>query len=100
MLYVESHLGQLTFSLRRRESEPSQLVLLCCLALSQLFNHAKALINSVTKHMYSIYDAGHGVQWSLPVPMGHKFVAVIKRWLFDRGANVGHYITSDLSRWL
>ena len=29
----ESHLGQLTFSLKRRESEPSQVVLLCCLAL-------------------------------------------------------------------
>ena len=37
----ESHLGQLTFSLKRRESELSQLVLLCCLALyvSQLFKH-------------------------------------------------------------
>ena len=37
-----SHLGQLTFSLKGRESEPSQVVLLCCLALfimSQLFNH-------------------------------------------------------------
>ena len=36
------HLGQLTFSLKRRESEPSQVVVLCCLALfivSQLFNH-------------------------------------------------------------
>ena len=29
----ESHLGQLTFSLKRRESEPSQVVLFCCLAL-------------------------------------------------------------------
>ena len=38
----ESHLGQLTFSLKRRESELSQVVLLCCLALfnvPQLFNH-------------------------------------------------------------
>ena len=33
---------QLTFSLKRRKNEPSQLVLLCCLALfivSPLFNH-------------------------------------------------------------
>ena len=26
-------MGQLTFSLKKRESEPSQVVLLCCLAL-------------------------------------------------------------------
>ena len=32
--------------------------------------------------------------------MGHEFVAVIERRLFNRDANVGHYITSDLSRWL
>ena len=29
----ESHLGQLTFSLKGRESEPSQFMLLYCLAL-------------------------------------------------------------------
>ena len=28
----ESHLGQLAFSFKRRESEPSQVVVLCCLA--------------------------------------------------------------------
>ena len=28
--------------------------------------------------------------------MGHKSVAVIERWLFNRGPNIGHYITSDL----
>ena len=27
--------------------------------------------------------------------MGH-LMAVIERWLFNRGSNVGHYITSDL----
>ena len=35
---------QLTFSLKRRESEPSQVVVLCCLALfivSPLFNHVQ-----------------------------------------------------------
>ena len=39
---LESHLGQLTFSLKRRESKPSQLVVLCCLALfdeSLVCNH-------------------------------------------------------------
>ena len=38
----ESHLGQLTFSFKRRESEPSQVVVLCCLALYWIglrFNH-------------------------------------------------------------
>ena len=38
----KSDLGQLTLSLKRRESQPSLLALLCCLALfnvSQLFNH-------------------------------------------------------------
>jgi len=43
------------------------------------------------------------LQWSLPVLaayMGHTFVAVIERWLFNRDSNVCHYITSDLSRWL
>jgi len=33
------------------------------------------------------------------LPIGYEFVAVIERWLFDRDANVGHYTTSDLSRW-
>ena len=38
--------------------------------------------------------------------MGHRSVAVIERWLFNRGSNIGHYITSDLKlvaviiRWL
>ena len=31
--------------------------------------------------------------------MGHKFVALTERLLFNRDANVGHYITSDLSEW-
>ena len=38
----ELYMGQLTFSLKKRKSEPSRVVLLCCLALfivSQLFNH-------------------------------------------------------------
>ena len=38
--------------------------------------------------------------------MGHKSVAVIERWLFNRGSNIGHHIASDLKqvavimRWL
>ena len=38
--------------------------------------------------------------------MGHKSVAVIERWLFNRGSNICHYIASDLKqvavivRWL
>ena len=28
--------------------------------------------------------------------MGHKSAAVIERWLFYRGSNIGHYITRDL----
>ena len=38
--------------------------------------------------------------------MGHNSVAVIERWLFNRGSSIGHYVTSDLKwvavivRWL
>ena len=32
--------------------------------------------------------------------MGREFVAVIERGLCNRGANIGHYITGDLSKQL
>ena len=31
---------------------------------------------------------------------GREALAVIERWLFNGDANLGHYITSDLSKWL
>ena len=43
-------------------------------------------------HLYS--TSRTALRW---LPMS---VAVIERWVFNRDANVGHYITSDLSRWL
>ena len=60
-----SHLGQLTFSLKRRKSEPSQVVVLCCLALFivfQLFNHVHVHVRTlklsvhVHVHVYSIHS--------------------------------------------
>ena len=54
---------------------------------------------------YDLYYSETSLQWS-PTCMGHKSMAVIERWLFNRGSNIGHYITSDLKqvavimRWL
>ena len=45
--------GSSLFSLTKRESEPSQLVVLCCLALfivSQLFNHAHVHVHVHVYH--------------------------------------------------
>ena len=42
----ESHLGQLTFSLKR-ESELSQVVVLCCLALFNVPHHVHVFIHKM-----------------------------------------------------
>ena len=57
----------------------------------QIHAHAVALLQ-ITAHLYS--TSRTALRW---LPMS---VAVLERWLFNRDANVGHYITSDLSRWL
>ena len=54
-------LGQLTFSLKRRESEPSQVVVLCCLALhivSRLLTVVHA-VDSICICTYSVHVCLH-----------------------------------------
>ena len=56
MYMFKSRLGQLTFSLKRRESEPSQLVLLCCLAWFD---------DDLPLHVYSsLSTAGQGLPFA------------------------------------
>ena len=63
-----SHLEQLIFSLKTRESEPSQVVVLCCLALfdaSQICNHVQSRVaagfspfpKNIPKPLHHVYIA-------------------------------------------
>ena len=60
-----SHLGQLTFSFKRRESEPSQVVVLCCLALYWIGLIDLIMYINVHVHRgtYTLYGAGNAYVW-------------------------------------
>ena len=50
----EFHLGQLAFSLKKRESEPSQVMLSCCLALFDESQSCHVMNDSVASFMLFI----------------------------------------------
>ena len=76
----ESHLGQLTFSFKRRESEPSQVVVLCCLALYWIGLIDLIMYINVHVHTgtYTLYGAGNAyicmVQEMLMYGTGNAYV--------------------------